>query len=117
MSRITDQLEQEYIGGLLTERAGYLQSGRKDRASQVDAELKRLGYTGSKEATVDPHQEVLETAATESKTEKATVRRKATRRKAAKPRQATPAEEKAIAQTVEAEAKAPEPAHEPVGPD
>lgn len=36
---------QAQIDALLIERAGYLRYGKTDRADQVTAELKRLGYT------------------------------------------------------------------------
>ena len=99
MSKVTDQLEQDYIDGLLAERAGHVQAGtkRKDRVKQVDAELKRVGYDGPLDAgQVDRQAPRAETAAADPVSETATVKSKAT------PRKATPAEEAAIAATVEA---------------
>jgi hypothetical protein len=57
--------EQEYINGLLAERAGYLQARKKDRAALVDAELARVGYREpgkerpeeTETATADPVEE------------------------------------------------------------
>lgn len=42
---MNDNQRADYIKALLTERAGYLATGRTDRADQVDAELRRLGAT------------------------------------------------------------------------
>lgn len=43
-----------YNAALARERNMYLAQGRKDRAAEVDAELKRLGVAPVKEATVAP---------------------------------------------------------------
>jgi hypothetical protein len=109
VSKLSPQ-DEDYAKGLLAERAGAIQNKDKDHQTAVEKELKRIGWSGSLEANVDPRQEV---AATEAVQETATVKRRSKSRKAAKPRQATPAEEKAIEATVEAEAKTEEP--EPAG--
>ena len=111
MSKLSPQ-DQDYARGLLAERAGYLQSKKKDRAAAVDKELSRIGYSdGYETATVDPRQEVA--VITEPKAAKPKARRKpAKTAPKTEPRAATVAEEKAVAATVKAEAvteKAPEP--------
>jgi hypothetical protein len=104
-----DPQDEDYAKGLLAERAGAIQNKNKDHQAQIEKELKRVGWSGSLEANVDPRQEVAAVAAVQ---ETATVKRRTKSRKLAKPRDATPAEEKAIAATVEAEAKAEEEAEQ-----
>jgi hypothetical protein len=44
---MTDEQRKAYIAALIEERDGYLASGRKDRAADVDAELSRMGEGGA----------------------------------------------------------------------
>lgn len=46
MSGMTDDQRKAYLAALIEERNGYLASGRKDRAAEVDAELARWGEQG-----------------------------------------------------------------------
>lgn len=40
---MTEQEKEGYVRALVHERKGYLARGEKDRAAEVDAELRRLG--------------------------------------------------------------------------
>mgnify|MGYP003589428264 CR=1 FL=1 len=44
---------QDMIDALLTERAGYLRVGKPDRAEQVTASLRALGYEDPRPADAD----------------------------------------------------------------
>lgn len=44
---MTDEQRKAYIAGLIEERNGYLASGRKDRAADVEAELAKWGEEGA----------------------------------------------------------------------
>jgi hypothetical protein len=72
MSTLSPQ-DQDYIRGLLAERAGYLQAKKKDRAAAVDAELARVGYVDKTDA---PVAERLETATIDPVSERAVTKRR-----------------------------------------
>lgn len=48
---MTDFRTETYIAGLLQERAMYEKRGLTQRVADVDAELKRVGYTRAKKGT------------------------------------------------------------------
>jgi len=41
---MTKEQQEAYIAALIYERDGYLRSGQKDRAAEVEAELQRVGF-------------------------------------------------------------------------
>lgn len=47
---MTDFRTETYIAGLLQERAAFEKRGQKKRVADVDAELKRVGYTRAKKS-------------------------------------------------------------------
>ena len=63
------------IDALLTERAGYVQRGLKDRVAQIDTCLRDLGYDNKQTSTP------VETATAEPQVETATLPKAAKRKK------------------------------------
>lgn len=78
----TSQRASSYVHGLTTEYAGYVNSGRPERAGQVEAELARLGYSTdgirlADSPSLPQHVAEAENARTPAERRKEAARRKA----------------------------------------